>query len=196
MWVGTGAGAAVFDGHRWASFTTASGLPDNVVLSIAIDPRPQGDRVWFGTQRGIARLDTATGEWGDTASEDIGLEWDSVADVLVDASGRLWAATLGGGLGLWDGDTWHFYRVSNSEIPFNTVQALFEAEPGVLWVGTSLPNDVGGVLATYDGTKWTAYTRRNSGFPGAEPLTIARDGEGRLWIGTRTGGVYIYHPQQ
>jgi hypothetical protein len=196
LWVGTGAGAAVFDGQVWTSFTTASGLPGNVVMSLAIDSRPQGDRVWFGTQRGIGCLDTATGEWTSAAVEDPGLEWNSVADLLIDARGRLWAGTLGGGLGLWDGDTWHFYRVSNSELPFNTVQAVFEAESGVLWVGTALPNDVGGVLVTYDGNKWTTYTPRNSGFSGAEPLTIAQDGERRVWIGTRTGGVDIYQPHR
>ena len=177
LWVGTEAGAAVYDGQTWAPFTAASGLLDDVVLSLAIDPRPQGDRVWFGTKRGIGRLDTATGEWTNTAAEDSDLEWESVADLLIDSNGRVWAATLGGGLGLWDGEVWRFYRVSNSGLPFNTVQAVYEAEPGVLWVGTALPNDVGGVLATFDGTRWTAYTPRNSGFSGAEPLAIARDGE-------------------
>ena len=103
---------------------------------------------------------------------------------------------MGGGLSLWDGETWHSYRVSNSEIPFNTVQAISEAEPGILWVGTALPNNVGGVLATFDGEKWTTYTPRNSGFSGAEPLTIARDEKQRVWIGTRTGGVDICQPQR
>ena len=103
---------------------------------------------------------------------------------------------LGKGLSLWDGETWHSYRVSNSEIPFNTVQAISEAEPGILWVGTALPNNVGGVLATFDGEKWTTYTPRNSGFSGAEPLAIAQDEKQRVWIGTRTAGVDIYQPQR
>jgi ligand-binding sensor domain-containing protein len=103
---------------------------------------------------------------------------------------------LGGGLSLWDGETWHSYRVSNSEISFNTVQAISEAEPGILWVGTALPNNVGGVLATFDGEKWTTYTPRNSGFSGAEPLAIAQDEQQRVWVGTRTGGVDLYQPRR
>jgi two-component system sensor histidine kinase ChiS len=166
------------------------------VMSLAIAPRPQGDVVWFGTHSGISRLDTATGDWISAGVEDTGLEWSSVADLLIDSSGRLWAGTLGGGLSLWDGETWRAYRVSNSEIPLNTVQAVFEAEPDVLWVGTALPTEVGGVLATFDGQKWTIYTTRNSGFSGAEPLTIAQDEKQRVWIGTRTGGVDIYQPQR
>jgi hypothetical protein len=197
LWIGTSAGAAVFDGQKWTPFTAAtSGLLDDFVMSLAIAPRPQGDVVWFGTHSGISRLDTATGDWISAGVEDTGLEWSSVADLLIDSSGRLWAGTLGGGLSLWDGETWRAYRVSNSEIPFNTVQAVFEAEPDVLWVGTALPTEVGGVLATFDGQKWTIYTTRNSGFSGAEPLTIAQDEKQRVWIGTRTGGVDIYQPQR
>jgi len=196
LWVGTSAGAAVFDGQKWTPFTAAtSGLLDDFVMSLAIVPRPQGDVVWFGTQQGISRLDTATGDWISVQMEEIGAEWNSVADLLIDSSGRLWAGTLGGGLSLWDGESWHSYRVSNSDIPFNTVQAVFEAEPGILWVGTALPTEVGGVLATFDGQKWTTFTTRNSGFSGAEPLAIARDEKQRIWIGTRSGGVDIYQPQ-
>jgi hypothetical protein len=191
LWIGTSAGAAVFDGQKWTPFTTAtSGLVNDFVMSLAIAPRPQGDVVWFGTQRGISRLDTATGEWINATEG-----WSSIADLLIDSSGRLWAATLGGGLSLWDGESWHSYRVSNSEIPFNTVQAVFEAEPGILWVGAALPTEVGGVLATFDGKRWITYTPRNSGFSGAEPLTIAQDEKQRIWIGTRSGGVDIYQPQ-
>jgi len=197
LWVGTSAGAAVFDGQKWTPFTAAtSGLLENFVMSLAITPWPQGDVVWFGTHSGVSRLDTATGDWISAQMEDTGLEWNSVADLLIDSSGRLWAGTLGGGLCLWDGEAWHSYRVSNSEIPFNTVQVVFEAEPGTLWVGTALPNNVGGVLATFDGKRWETYTPRNSGFSGAEPLTIAQDEKQRIWIGTRTGGVDIYQPQR
>ncbi|MBL7183688.1 MAG: transcriptional regulator [Anaerolineae bacterium] len=197
LWVGTSAGAAVFDGQKWTPFTAAtSELLDDFVMSLAITPQPQGDVVWFGTHSGVSRLDTATGDWISATAEDTGLEWGSVAELLIDSSGRLWAGTLGGGLCLWDGEAWHSYRVSNSDIPFNTVQAVFEAEPGILWVGTALPNNVGGVLATFDGKRWITYTPRNSGFSGAEPLAIAQDEKQRVWVGTRTGGVDVYLPQR
>ena len=34
-------------------------------------------------------------------------KWHSVAGLLVDSSGRLWAGTLGGRFSLWDGEAWH-----------------------------------------------------------------------------------------
>ncbi len=196
LWAGTGAGAAVFDGQGWMAHTTAnSGLVDNRVLALEIEPQPGGDRVWFGTRMGVSRLDTASGEW-TSFPEAFDPSWGGVADLLLDSAGQLWAGTLGGGLGRWDGATWQFYRTGNSGIPFNTVNAVAEVEPGVLWVGTALPAEVGGVLAEFDGQAWRAYTRRDSGFSGAEPLAIAVDAQGRRWIGTRTSGVDIYQPDR
>ncbi len=191
LWVGTDAGAAVWDGQSWTPFTTASsGLGDNRVLALAIQPRPEGDRVWFGTRAGLSFLDTATGQWQSFPTD------SDVVVLLVDSHDRLWAGTLGGGLGRWDGTAWQFYRTGNSDIPFNSVEALAEVAPGVLWVGAAPPTEVGGVLAEFDGQKWKVHTPRNSGFSGAEPLAIARDAQGRWWIGTRTAGVDIYRAEE
>ncbi len=196
LWVGTDAGAAVWDGQTWTPLTTASsGLGDNRVLSLAIQVRPEGDRVWFGTRSGLSCLDTGTGTWL-SFPHDFDPTWGGVVALLVDSKGRLWAGTLGGGLGRWDGTSWQFYRTSNSDIPFNSVEALAEVAPGVLWVGIAPPAEFGGVLAEFDGQKWKVYTPRNSGFSGAEPLAIARDARGRWWIGTRTGGVDIYQVKE
>jgi len=196
LWAGTDGGAAVWDGQGWTPFTAAtSGLGDDRVLSLAVQPRPEGDRVWFGTRAGLSCLDTATGAWL-SFPHDFDPTWGGVIALLVDSQGRLWAGTLGGGLGRWDGAAWRFYRTGNSDLPFNTVMALAEVRPGVLWVGVAPPAEVGGVLAEFDGETWKVYTPRNSGFSGAEPLAFARDSRGRWWIGTRTGGVDIYQAER
>jgi hypothetical protein len=204
LWVGTGSGAAVLIGQAWTPFTAAtSGLVHNRVLSLAVEPRPAGDRVWFGTRAGLSRLDTTTGEWS-SFPQDFDPAWGGVIELTLDASGRLWAGTLGGGLGLWQGpaaeeaaaaegdSAWRFYRTANSDLPFNTVTLVAELRPGVLWVGTALPAQAGGQLAEFDGREWKIWTDRNSGFSGAEPLALAQAADGRWWLGTRTAGVDIY----
>jgi hypothetical protein len=192
LWLGTNTGAAAFDGNTWIAYTTAnSGLGDDWVLSLAVEGQPQGDRIWFGTRTGVSRLDTASGEWDDFA-QDFDAQWGGVDALLVDSRGRVWAGTVGGGLGLWDGAAWQFYNTGNSGLPYNTVKTVAEVGPGVLWVGTAIPNQVGGALTGFDGQTWRAYTPQNSGFSGAEPLTIARDAQERWWIGTRTVGVDVY----
>jgi ligand-binding sensor domain-containing protein len=193
VWVGTGTGAAVFDGRSWTPLTAgSSGLVDNQVLSLAVESRLDGDWIWFGTQEGISRLDTVTGRWQSFTAKELDLDWGGVVDLMIDSSGRLWAGTLGAGLGLWDGDEWQFFRTGNSEIPFNWVNAIEEVEPGLLWLGIARPAEVGGLLVEFDGDSWTTVDSRNSGFSGGEPLVIASYHGGQRWVGTRTKGIDIY----
>jgi ligand-binding sensor domain-containing protein len=193
VWVGTSTGAAVYDGKTWQSFTTAnSGIGSDAVFTLAVEPLPSGDRVWFGTLDGLSRYDTALSEWFFYPRTDFDMPRGGVADLLVDSEGRLWMASLGGGLFFWDGMDWQSYRTSSSEIPLNTVRTLTESDAGVIWVGLSIPNSTGGLIASYNGMNWTIYNPRTSGFSGAEPICMAFDSSGRLWIGTRTAGVDIY----
>jgi len=195
LWVGTESGVAVLGGQEWTTLTTAtSGLTSDQVLALAVEADSAGDRIWFGTRSGVGRLDTSTGQWTSFA-EEFDPTWGDATELTLDSSGRLWAGTSGGGLGRWDGTAWEFYRTSNSDIPFNTVSAIAEVRPGVLWVGTARPAEVGGEMAEFDGQAWKVYDRA-SGFSGAEALAIVQDSEGRWWIGTRTAGVDIYHARQ
>ncbi|MDE3088462.1 MAG: hypothetical protein KGJ80_03625 [Chloroflexota bacterium] len=193
LWVGTRAGVSVFDGAVWTSFTAStSGLLDDSVLSLAVEPRAQGDIIWIGSVLGVSRLDTSSGALSNFTSSNSDLGWGGVAVLLRDTRGRIWAATLGGGISAWDGERWQPFRTSESELPLNTINKIVEIEPGTLWVALARSTDVGGAVARFNGTTWKAYTARNSGYSGAEPLAFARDRKGRLWIGTRTRGVDLF----
>jgi ligand-binding sensor domain-containing protein len=194
LWVGTDAGAAVFDGKQWTALPPESGLTDALVLAIAVEPG--GGAVWFGAGAGLSRLDTATGKWSRFTADNSPLGVGGVADVMVDSAGSVWAATLGGGLAVWDGQDWRVYTVSNSRIPSNTVQQVFEDGAGVVWLGASWPTDYGGALASFDGNAWRRYLPGRTGFSGAEALSIAQDSLGRIWVGTWSAGVDVYAPQQ
>jgi hypothetical protein len=56
-WMGTPAGAAMFDGSRWRIFTRADGLLDDDVRSIAVD---RSGVKWFATAGGLTRYDGRT----------------------------------------------------------------------------------------------------------------------------------------
>lgn len=197
IWIGATRGAArLAPGQSWVSVPVGvEGLLDETVFCI----EAEGDVVWFGSVNGVSRLDG--GSWQQFDFRSMGFGWGGVADLMRDAQGQVWAATLGGGLGVWNGTEWQFYRTSNSDLPFNTINAILEVEPGVYWLAVGYPTEPGGLLVRLDrrggqGTEqWQVYLPGNSGFLGQEPLAMALDGQTRLWVGTATGGVYIYdHP--
>jgi len=195
LWIGTNAGAAVFDGQNWTPYSTEnSGLTGRLVLSLAVDPQPGGDQVWFGTDQGLNRLDEVTGEWAfikpQGTSEGVG----GIPDLLIDSSGRLWVATLGSGLSVWDGKTWAHYGISNSGLPSNAVQAIQEIGKGQFWVSTSFPNSPGGEVSRFDGKSWKTYRPYYSGYSGSQAVSLAQDAAGRIWFGTLTAGIDTFQP--
>ncbi|MBN2146032.1 MAG: hypothetical protein JW726_01545 [Anaerolineales bacterium] len=197
LWVGSNSGAAVYDGQSWATFTVGnSGLLDYAVFCLAVEPRPSGDVIWFGSLSGVASYDIAADVWQSYSAADVELGWGGVADVLVDTSGGVWVATLGGGLSRWDGEGWSYLRASNSDLPYNTVQEIAENAPGSFWISVALPNETGGVLTHYEDGIWRTYNPSLSGYSGAETLAIAQDSSGRLWFATRTGGIDLYQPRR
>ncbi len=190
MLVGTNEGVAYFDGQQWKTLTTQnSGLGDNSVFSIAIQP---GKAIWFGHLKGVSRMDLATGEWTQYDLGKYGFGWGGTVSLIVDHQDRVWAGTIGSGLNMWDGKTWTNYLSSNSGLPQNNVDRVLEDANGVLWIGCSYSTSPGGMLASFDGKNWKVYDSSMTGFSGAEPKALAMDQNGRLWIGTRGQGVNIY----
>jgi len=193
VWVGTLSGASRWDGTAWQPQSSEeAGLDGSPVFAIAVQPAAEGERVWFGTLRGIAGLNLSTGEWTVEHINQRTAGWDGVADLMVDSEGTLWAATIGAGLGRWDGQGWTFYHLGNSEIPSNFVRRVEEVRPGVLWLGFDYGTQPGGFLASFDGQNWRQYTPNNSGYTGGEPLALEVDLLGRIWIGTATSGLQTY----
>ncbi len=193
LWVGTNAGAAVFDGSHWTTYTHEnSGLADNAIFSLAV----QSDQAaWFGHLKGVSRLDLKTGSWTTFDISSYGFHWGGTTDLLVDHLGRVWAATTGSGLSMWDGKEWTNYRASNSGIPQNDISRIYEAPDGTLWMGCTYATEPGGLLVHYDGKDWTTYDPSLTGYSGAQVLSLAMDSAGRLWIGTATQGLDIFQTQ-
>jgi ligand-binding sensor domain-containing protein len=191
VWAGTDRGAARFDGERWQTFTAAdSGLADDRVTAVEAGE----SAVWFGTPSGLSRLETATGAWQTTAAGRDGFGAAAIGDLELASDGVLWAGTMGGGLGAWDGSAWRSYVTSNSDLPLNTVQKLYATSGGDLWAGLAFAAQPSGLIARLSDGKWTTYGLRHSGYSGAEPLSFGEDVFGRLWIGTRNGGIELYNP--
>lgn len=140
IWVGTdGAGASRWDGTTWRTFRAADGLASDIVYGIAADDAS----AWFGTfsyldatgaYGGAGRYDLANDAWARYTTTD-GLAFDDVAAVAVDAAGRVWFGTWGGGVSLFDGRNWWTFDGATG-LSSNFVRALTTGPDGSLWAGT------------------------------------------------------------
>jgi ligand-binding sensor domain-containing protein len=192
VWAGSDRGVARFDGETWQTYTAAdSGLADDYVSVVEAGD----DVVWLGTQSGISRFEPSTGTWQAFTPEGAGPASAAIGDLEMTPDGTLWAGTLGGGLGAWDGASWHNYVTSNSDLPLNTVQRLYATPGGELWAGLAFAAQPGGIVSRVSDGEWTSYGLGRSGYSGGEPLSFAEDVFGRIWIGTRAAGIDIYAPR-
>lgn len=145
-----------------------------VVLAIHQD---RINRLWVGTQGGLARLD---GHAWKTYTTLAGLSSDEVRAIADDAEGNLWVGTMGGGLNLLRDDKFTAFRKKDG-LPSDNISSLLADDDGVLWVGTD-----GGGLARLHKGKWTRYTTRE-GLISNSVGYLVEDGQGYLWIGSNAG---------
>lgn len=187
LWAGTFAtGLKVIDTHthRVIKSFQADGKPgalhDNTIFSIAMSPRKE---LYFGTIRGLCRLNGSTGHF----------EYDgNIPPVLInkvkfDHLGNLWVATQNNGVYLRTGTArrWiHFTRSHIGGYTLGKAVGLYEDKNGNMWIMT-----LGNGLFSY--TPRTGKIRKVSleGYGTAEPvvLDLVEDRDGFLWMSTLSG---------
>jgi len=165
---------AVYD--QWESFRVADGLPSDKVFCVAVD----GDRIWAGTDRGLARYEG--GEWRVYTRED-GLTHDAVLALAVDPATRdVWAGTMGG-LTQWSAGRFRAFTQFDSGLPNDVVFGVAVENQNV-WVATT----VGEGRYRVRDSRWDVYTPENA--PQHEPWGYSVDyDDGKVWAALWGGGV-------
>lgn len=185
IWVGTGGGAARFDGTKWTTYTNInSGIPPGEVRAIAID----GQNKWFGILfGGVAKYnDTA---WTVYNTSNSGLPLNTVLCLDIDNGGNIWvgtasnppAYTLGGATRFNKLNSWTNYNTFNSGIADLNIRTINAQDTNHIWFGT-----LNG-LSKKIGNNWTTYRTVNSPLPYDDVRSVKIDSLDNLWIGTYGG---------
>jgi hypothetical protein len=164
---------------EWITYTSSnSGLPSNIVRSIAIDG--SGNK-WIGTDKGLAKFDGTS--W--TVYKDVipKLSSNDFGVITIDGSGTKWMAN-GGLLAKFDDKNWVGYFTETLGVLYSTVTSIAFDGSGNKWIGTTT-----GGLAKYDGTDWTWYNTSNSKIPNNYVQSVTIDDSGNIWVGTYGGGL-------
>lgn len=161
---------------NWKTYTKKDGLPSDKIYSVRVDE----DRVWVGTNQGLALLEN--GKWTVYGEED-GLAHRSVLSIDVSLiTGDLWVATMSG-LNRFSGGKFEQFTQFNSGLANDVVYAVI-CDGKDVWVATG---GGAGVLDTYTG-KWGIYTEQNA--PMHEPWTYSIcAGGNKVFIAAWGGGV-------
>ena len=110
VWAGTDDGLAEYESGRWRVYTTADGLAQQAVLSLALDKRTGA--VWAGTMGGLSRI--SAGRIDTYTQLNSGLSNDVVYGVSVEGE-NVWVATAAGAgrLNMRTGE-WSLYNERNT----------------------------------------------------------------------------------
>ena len=177
-------------------YSTADGLANNAVFSIASDSR---GFLWFATAEGLSRFD---GYGFVNQTESTGLPHGTVRQVLIDRHGNYWLATPAGlvrfrpDLPQSSADRMVVIR-PNGKPESARITGLLEDRGGTLWCGTEA-----GLYAIDDTASRTPRLAEvRIGLPGvawgdSEVRGLAEDAEGGLWIGVTDGTLYRRLPDR
>jgi len=168
LWVGTEGGgvSSVRDG-KIERLNVA--LPGDQINALAVN----GDVLWIGTTRGLARVRGGAVDAFTTAN---GLASATILSLYTDPEGRVYAGTAAG-LDLIAGDT----VAHIAGVPTDQVTALGGDHDGNVWIGTysnGLYRLNGGRIASF-GIK--------DGLLNPTVRSIFEDDEGSVWVGTNRG---------
>ena len=165
--------------YRWQNFTTADGLPDNRVFSVAVD----GERIWAGTENGLGLYENGKWKVFGTAQ---GLAHRAVTYVAVDhKSHDVWAATMDG-LSRYSAGRFDNFTQLNSGLSNDVVYGVAVQDDDV-WVATAAGASR---LNTRTG-EWSLYNERNT--PMHEIWTYAVSaGPSKVYYAVWGGGVLEY----
>lgn len=165
--------------RQWETFTTEDGLPSDKISSIRID----GNRVWIGTDKGLAIYED--GEFSVLTTED-GLSHNYVLSIDVsELTGEVWIATMSG-LTRWSAGEMKIYNQFNSGLANDVVYSVV-TDREYVWTATAAGASK---LNTYT-DQWEIFNEQNA--PMHEPWTYGvANGDDKIYIAAWGGGVLEY----
>ena len=138
---------------EWKHFTKESGLPNDHIFAVKAD----GNRVWVGTEDGLAMIDKSTGKIRSWQEKD-GLPWKVVTGIAVDPkTGDVWLALFGGGLARFSGGRFDHWHQLNSGLVNDVVYGV-AVENDNVWAATT----AGASRYNTRTGEWTIYTEKNA----------------------------------
>ena len=174
LWIATAGGLARLRHGKLETFTSATGLSSNLVLSLFED---REGSIWIGTEAG--GLNLLKSKKFNTYTTREGLPNDLVKAIYQDPHGGIWIGSNGGGLTLFKNGKFSTWTTRDG-LSSDVVLSLAGDASGTIWIGT--PD---GLNRFRDG-KFQTFTFAD-GLSNDLVRSVLVDRSGVLWVGTRDG---------
>ena len=139
---------------KWKHFTVADGLPNDHIFAVKAD----GNRVWVGTDDGLALIDKRAGKVVRVWKEKDGLPWRVVTGIEVDPkTGDVWLGLFGRGLARLSGGRFDHFHQLNSGLVNDVVYAIAMEKDNV-WAATT----AGSSRYNTKTKEWAVFTEKNA----------------------------------
>ncbi|QZT37252.1 helix-turn-helix domain-containing protein [Halosquirtibacter xylanolyticus] len=212
VWIGTQEGLDYYDWSRqrfikWEyNPDNPYGLDNSFIRSIFRDKK---GCLWLGTRdRGLEQMDLNSSITAPTfthlgiEAKKRGFSGHHIAEIMEDSKGRLWVATLDGGLNLLkpNQSKWKsFIHQSGSKqsIPSSATTSIIEDRTGRILLGTYrglsiLTQDDQG---EFQFTNYASEEGKKHSLSGNSIFKVFQDHNGRIWIATNGSGLNLMHEE-
>ncbi len=196
VWVGSRSGLIRIYDDRAQVFDRRNGLPSDVIRGVDAWRSPDGIEVmWLATDSGVARSIVGANQWKSASL--MGARANGVFNLLVEPDGRgqerLWVASTGDGLGLFEQGHWRYFTPADGALPDIDARMIKRAADGngepALWVGERY----GYLLRVREGPRFERVDtpwERNAGDAVLDILSRTIDGHHEQWFALRQSGIY------
>ena len=146
--------------------------------------------IWISTQNGLNKYDGFNFEVYQQKNSNISS--NDITNLIIDSNNRIWVATLGGGICLYDKEKNNFKIFKNTEpnsksIISNQTNVLYEDSKGLIWIGT----DKGLTRFNPTTTKFENFT--NQEIASVNITSFYEGKNGVIYIGTYGKGLFIFN---
>jgi len=179
LWIGTSQNG-VFNmnrgNNRFVRIPISSGTLENTINAMAF----RDSLLWIATDKGVCRIDNRTGLTTWFTISNAGLPHNTVNNLKVDSSGKVWLSTLSNSVLYIQDDSVNKIIIPTVGGALN-IRSIIENPEGVIWIGT----DGNGVFRM-EGDSLTNYNTEDGLFSGFCNALVS-DHEKYIWVSHRGG---------
>lgn len=183
IWMGTSNGLRYFDGFETHGLEKTDSL-QNALVATAFAESHDG-KLWVGFDNG--QLGFVSNYELILLNPDEGMPKQAIASIAFDTQQRVWFATLGEGIYIYDYK--RLYNINHDDgLPDDNVHALLHRN-NKMWAGT----ERGLVELTFDhgSKKLKSYSKRE-GLPDEVIMSLGVDHQNKMWLGLLDNGMAYF----